>query len=95
MSSEISNSPERIGLVAGWGRYPIVVAEALRKQGRKVVCLGIKGLADPQLRELCDDYAEIGVAKLGGQIRYFRKRGVTRATMAGKVPKTMPNHFMR
>ncbi|MFT7639815.1 MAG: DUF1009 family protein [Pirellulaceae bacterium] len=89
MSIAMPTTPERIGLVAGWGRYPIVVAEALRKQGHEIVCLGIKGLADPKLREICDDYAEIGVAKLGGQIRYFRKRKVTRATMAGKIHKTI------
>jgi DUF1009 family protein len=77
----------KIGLLAGWGRFPIVVAEALRRQGCRVVCLGIKDHADPQLRALCDDYAEAGVARLGAQIRYFRRHGVTRATMAGKLHK--------
>jgi DUF1009 family protein len=77
----------KIGLVAGWGRFPIIVAETLKRQGYRVYCLGIKDHADPRLRELCDDYAEVGVARLGAQIKYFRRSGVTRATMAGKLHK--------
>jgi len=77
----------KIGLVAGWGRFPIIVAETLQRQGYRVYCLGIKDHADPRLRELCDDYAEVGVARLGAQIKYFRRSGVTRATMAGKLHK--------
>jgi DUF1009 family protein len=81
--------PERepIGLLAGWGRYPILVAEALRRQGRAVCCLGGIEHADPALRPLCDRYAPIGLGQLGGAIRQFRRWGVRDATMAGKLHK--------
>ena len=82
-------APARMGLIAGWGDFPIVVAERLRDAGCEVVCLGITGHADPILRTICHEFAEIGPAKVGGQIRWFRKRGVRRATMAGKVFKTV------
>ncbi len=78
---------QRIGLVAGWGRFPIVVAETLQRDGHDVYCLGIKGHADQALKEICTDFRPIGVAKLGAQIRYFRRQGVTQATMAGKIFK--------
>jgi hypothetical protein len=78
-----------IGVVAGWGHFPIVVVQALKQQGYRVCCVGIKDHADSQLRELCDDYRELGVAKLGAAIRYFRRRGVTCATMAGKIHKVL------
>lgn len=78
---------EKIGLLAGWGRYPVIVAETLKHQGCRVYCLGVKGHADPELARICDDFRWIGVAKLGAQIRYFRRRGISRATMAGKLFK--------
>ena len=81
--------PLKVGLIAGWGRYPIVVAEALKAQGARVYCLGIKNHVDPAIRELCDDFDWIGLAKLGRVIRYFRRHGVTQATMAGKVHKVL------
>ncbi|MDA1055167.1 MAG: UDP-2,3-diacylglucosamine diphosphatase LpxI [Planctomycetota bacterium] len=87
----------RVGLIAGWGRYPIVVAQALRAQGCHVVCLGVAGHADPVLREMSNAYSDIGIGKLGTAIRYFRQQGVTRATMAGKVHKTllMQGHWIK
>jgi DUF1009 family protein len=85
-TSEPKNSGP-IGLVAGWGRFPIVVAETLRKQGRKVITLGIKDHADPLLRELSDSYKEVGLGKVGTALRYFHRHGVTSATMAGKIYK--------
>lgn len=82
-----STKTERIGLLAGWGRYPFTVAEALRRQGKSVVGLGIHDHTDPQLAELCDEFAWIGLGGIGRAIRKFRRWGVRRAVMAGKVHK--------
>ena len=83
------DGPHRIGLLAGWGRYPIVVAEALKRQGHQVFCLGIKGHADQSLRKICNDFTWVGLAKLGLAIRYFQRVGVSTATMAGKIHKVL------
>jgi len=88
VNSAISNARSKAGLVAGWGRYPLLVAQALSTQGYETYCLGIKDHADPSLADLCDDFQWVGLAKLGAAIRYFRRHGVTNATMAGKVHKT-------
>ena len=79
----------RMGLIAGWGRFPVVVVESLSRQGVKVFCLGIKHHADPVLRDLCADYHPIGVARLGEAIRYFQQQEVVHATMAGKIHKVL------
>jgi DUF1009 family protein len=79
----------RIGLVAGWGRYPIVVAEKLAAEGFEVYCLGVKHHADPSLKTICRNYREIGLAKLGSAIRYFRRHSIRQATMAGKIHKVL------
>ena len=83
----VDNSP--VGLIAGWGRYPIVVAEALRKQGHRVICAGLKDHADAKLREISDVYKSISLAQIGTGIRFFRRNGVRTATMAGKVHKVL------
>jgi DUF1009 family protein len=78
---------ESFGLLAAWGRYPLVVAGALRHQGFRVHCLGINHHADPALAELCDDFQWVGAAKFGQAVRFFRRHAVRRATMAGKFHK--------
>lgn len=87
LSRSLTATKGRVGLMAGWGRYPIVVAHALKREGYEVFCMGIKDHADIALREICDDFQWIGLAKLGQAIRYFRRSGCTDATMAGKVHK--------
>jgi DUF1009 family protein len=85
--SQIPNPKSKIGLVAGWGRFPIAVAEALKAQNYEVHCVGLRRHADAALREICDSFVTSGVARLGAHIRYFRRRGIEHATLAGKVFK--------
>jgi DUF1009 family protein len=82
------DGPHRpIGLIAGWGRLPVVVAQALRRRGYRTYCLGVVGHADPALAELCDDFRWSGLARFGSAVRYFKRRGVVDAVMAGKIHK--------
>jgi len=78
---------ERIGLLAGWGRFPIVFAEQARQQGYSVYCSAIAGMADEEMSQYCDKVQYTPLARLGAAIRFFRKNGVKRVVMAGKVHK--------
>ena len=82
--------PETLGLIAGWGDYPVAIARRLHEQGINVCCVGILNHADESaLRPYCSDYRSIGLVKLGRQARFFRDCGVQKATMAGKIFKTL------
>jgi UDP-2,3-diacylglucosamine hydrolase len=83
------STKQRIGLLAAWGRYPVIVAEALRRQNYHVSCIGVADLADPVLRDICQDFEWMGWCSLGKSIRFFQRCGVERATMAGKFHKTL------
>jgi DUF1009 family protein len=76
-----------IGLLAGSGRFPVVFAEKARSLGLPVVCVGIRGEASPELRPLVDRFYWAGIARLGRMIRCFKREGVRRAVMAGKIQK--------
>lgn len=84
-----SASREKIGLVAGWGDFPVAVAKSLIAQGHEVHCCAISGHADPILESLCTSYRVFGMGRMGGQVRFLRSAGVQRATMAGKIFKTL------
>jgi UDP-2,3-diacylglucosamine hydrolase len=83
------SAERRIGLLAAWGRFPIVVAEALRRQDFHVSCLAVANHADPRLRDICHDFEWVGLARLGQGIRFFQRCGVQNATMAGKFHKVL------
>ena len=81
--------PTRVGLIAGKGRYPIYLAEALKQQGIGVYCLGIINHADPVLQSICDDWAPLGLGRLQTAFRFFHKHGLAHGTMAGGVNRRL------
>jgi len=79
--------PEKIGMIAGWGLFPVVVAEALERSGVKVYCLGVKGHPDERLREICTYYRELGLGRFGTAFRIYKKFGLHHLVMLGKIHK--------
>ncbi len=78
---------EPVGLVAGWGRFPVQVAETLLRASVPVHCIAIHGHADHQLEYLCTTVKWSGIGKLGAHVRYFKRHGIKQVTMAGKLFK--------
>ncbi len=87
-SESTSLAGETIGILAGWGRFPVAVAEAVRRRGGRTAILAIRDHADAALQPLADTFGEVGVAEIGGAVDFFRRHGAVRATMAGKIHKT-------
>ena len=84
-----TTSSAPVGLLAGSGRFPIVFAAKARQLGLPVVCVGVRHEADPRLQELAQGFYWSGVARLGHMIRCFRREGVRRVVMAGKITKAV------
>ena len=76
-----------IGLIAGWGRFPIAVAETIRRSGGSVVCVAIAGHACHCLSDLCDQSLTAGVGRFRQHIAFFHRHGVAEVAMAGKLFK--------
>ena len=82
-----TTSGQRIGLLAGAGRFPIEFAKTARNAGHSVYCVGIEGLVSEELRDLCDGFDTTPLAKIGRAIRLFQRRKIDTVVMAGKVEK--------
>lgn len=79
--------PTPIGLIAGGGRLPIIIAENLRRAGHPVHALGLANQYDPILPTLCDSFRTVPLLRLGTWSRLLREIGVSHAVMVGKVDK--------
>jgi DUF1009 family protein len=80
-------SGHHLGLIAGSGRLPVLIAEGMKKSGARVSCVGLAGLFDESLRGVCDDLRPAGLVQIGRWIRLLRKWGVEQAVMVGGVHK--------
>lgn len=77
-----------IGLIAGQGHLPVLIAEGVRAAGGSVACVGLAGQYEPELPGRCDRFARAGVIRLGRWVRLLKKWGVRDAVMIGRVRKT-------
>ncbi|HVZ82010.1 MAG TPA: UDP-2,3-diacylglucosamine diphosphatase LpxI [bacterium] len=74
-----------IGLIAGAGRLPLEFVRSPRHSQDRIVAALIKGAAPTVLEKRLPGCLWISVGQLGSLISFFKKQGVRRAVMLGKV----------
>src|SRR5947207_3984364 len=86
--------PERIGLIAGNGRFPLLVLDAARARGYDVVVAAIKEETSPDIEAHAATVRSNGsparvhwmsLGELSRLIETFRREGISQAVMAGQV----------
>lgn len=84
-------TPETLGILAGNGVYPQLLADAARKAGvKKIVAAGFTGETDPALTQSVDLLEWMRVGQLNRLLKFFRAHDVQRAIMAGQIaPKNL------
>ena len=76
---------QKLGLIAGNGRFPFLVLDAARAQGYEVVVAAIKEETSPEIESRGATVHWLSLGELSKLIETFRREGVTRAVMAGQV----------
>ncbi len=84
------DSEEKLGLIAGNGRFPFLLLDAARAHGRTVVVAAIREETDPAMnaRAAADAGTTVhwlSLGELSRLIETFRREGVRQAVMAGQV----------
>jgi len=77
---------ERIGLIAGNGKFPFLILDAARAQGFEVVVAAITEEASPEIEDRgAASVHWLSLGELSKLIETFQREGVHRAIMAGQV----------
>ena len=76
-----------LGLIAGGGRLPFLVADGAKKAGLKVICVGLAANVEAGLAEKVDEFYVSGVARPCSWIRNLKRHGVSKTVMVGRVAK--------
>ena len=77
---------QRIGLIAGNGKFPLLVLDAARAAGYEVIVVAIKEEAFPEIESRgAASVHWLSLGELSKLIETFQREGVRRAVMAGQV----------
>lgn len=83
----MSQSGQPLGIIAGEGELPVLIARGMRQAGHRVYGIGLRGHYDTRLPGLCDVFHTCGVARMGRWIRLLKRHGIHEAVMVGRVSK--------
>jgi len=85
MAPDHAPAPSPLGLIAGNGRFPFLVAQAARRSGRRVVAVAVQEEASPDLAADVDEFHWVGLGQLGRCISLLKTAEVHEAVMAGQI----------
>ncbi len=88
MSRAVTSPDTHLGIIAGSGRFPFMVADGARNSGCRVTVIGLRGFADPELVHYADVFRWAGLARPGRWIRLLKKREIRAVILAGAVTKS-------
>jgi len=85
----MKNVPEQLGIIAGKGAYPLLLAESARAQGvRRLFAVAFKGETSHRIEALCDETVWLRVGQMQAFLDAFAASGVRQAVMAGQITPT-------
>lgn len=87
-TQDVKYKPQDVlGLIAGGGRLPFLVANGAKRAGLRVICVGLAETTDRSLADEVDVFYKAAIARPGGWIRKLKKHRVTSTIMVGRVSK--------
>lgn len=76
---------ERIGVIAGNRRFPILFAQAAKAKGASVIAVAIKGDTNPSLKKFVDKIFWLKLNEFSKLFDIFKEERVTKIVMAGQI----------
>jgi DUF1009 family protein len=76
---------DKIGLIAGNRRFPLLFCEAAKKKSYSIIAIAIRGDTSPQLKKLVDKIYWIRLSEFRKAFEIFKREGIAKVVMAGQI----------
>jgi DUF1009 family protein len=81
---------EKIGLIAGNRKFPVIFSQAAKKQGLSIIAVAIRGDTSFKLSRHVDKIHWLGLGDFKKMFEIFKREGIKRVAMAGQIsPKRL------
>jgi len=77
----------KIGLVAGYGKFPLKFAKAAQDRGHYVYAVGMVEETFKEIEDYATEVLWVSIGELNKIIEFFKKRNIKQVIMAGAVKK--------
>lgn len=78
---------ETLGIVAGKGQFPVLVARGAKAMGRRVAMVGFVGHTDKAIADEADAFTMLHLGQVNRVVAFMHQNGVTEMCFAGAISK--------
>lgn len=75
----------KLGIIAGAGSLPMIVAAEARAQGIQVISIALQGLGNPELEKLSDSYSVIDISQLLKCLNFMKSHKAQEVVLCGHI----------
>jgi hypothetical protein len=86
--SRLAKLPPRIGLIAGEGNFPLLLAKAARSEGVEVITFGVHSMASEEIRAHSTAMHVLKMTEFSRMLDLAHQYQIRHVIMAGRVPHT-------
>ncbi len=76
---------EKIGLIAGNRKFPIIISQGARRKGFSIVCVALKGETCLQIKKYVDKTYWLSLSEFNRMFQIFKDEGLKKIIMAGQI----------
>ena len=76
---------EKIGLIAGNRRFPLLVSQQAKKQGVSLIVAAIKNEASPEIGKFSPTVRWFSLGEFSRMFEFFKQEEVKKVIMAGQI----------
>lgn len=80
-----NDSPQRYGIIAGNGRFPLLAVQTAQREGHDIVVIAIENEASPDIAQYASSLHWINIGQLGKLIEILKREEISEVMMAGQV----------
>jgi hypothetical protein len=80
-----NDSPQRYGIIAGNGRFPLLALQTAQREGHEIVVIAIENEASPEIAQYASSLHWINIGQLGRIIEILKREQISEVMMAGQV----------
>jgi DUF1009 family protein len=80
-----NDSPQRYGIIAGNGRFPLLALQTAQREGHDIVVIAIENEASPDIAQYASSLHWINIGQLGKLVEILKREEISEVMMAGQV----------
>ena len=88
-----NQSKERLIVVAGQGKFPIMIAREAKRQGLDILVIALKGYTPDELSQEVSDIHWFELGQISEMLKTVKNSGIKEVALAGRVPHDAILHY--